>query len=65
MFVSHDGDRAYIVPSDLTILKSLQGKRKFEKTMEGWMRGQVAYYKYLRGGELHGLDPRVNHSSIP
>ena len=42
------GDRAYVVPKDLTTLNS---KRKFEKAIEEWMRGQVAYYKYLRGGE--------------
>jgi len=42
------GDRAYVVPKDLTTLNS---KRKFEKAIEEWMQGQVAYYKYLRGGE--------------
>ncbi|KAL9713252.1 hypothetical protein Ac2012v2_004492 [Leucoagaricus gongylophorus] len=44
------GDRAYIVPNDLTALKSFREKRNLEKTIEEWMRGQVAYYKYLRGG---------------
>jgi len=42
------GDRAYVVPKDLTTLNS---KRNFEKLIEEWMRVQVAYYKYLRGGE--------------
>lgn len=46
------GDRAYVVPKDLTTLNS---KRNFEKAIEEWMRGQVAYYKYLRGGEQHEL----------
>lgn len=64
MYVTHDGDRAYIVPSDLAILRSLGGKRKFEKTVEAWMRSQVAYYKYLRGGKLHELNAEVIHSSI-
>ncbi|KAJ3570650.1 hypothetical protein NP233_g4267 [Leucocoprinus birnbaumii] len=44
--------RAYIVPSDLTILKSLGEKRRFEKAVEKWVKGQVAYYKYLRGGAV-------------
>ncbi|KXN81855.1 Putative acyl-coenzyme A synthetase [Leucoagaricus sp. SymC.cos] len=42
--------RAYVTPSDLRILNSLERKQAFEKSIDEWMRGQVAYYKYLRGG---------------
>lgn len=49
-FDNNELPRAYVVPSDITILGSLGEKRHFEKTVEQWMRSQVAYYKYLRGG---------------
>ncbi|EKM79749.1 hypothetical protein AGABI1DRAFT_119847 [Agaricus bisporus var. burnettii JB137-S8] len=42
--------RAYVVPTDLSILESPGKKAMFEKSVEAWIRGQVAYYKYLRGG---------------
>lgn len=49
-------DRAYVVPTDSNILKSPGEKLMFEKNIEVWIKGQVAYYKYLRGGACHELN---------
>ncbi|TFK23578.1 AMP binding protein [Coprinopsis marcescibilis] len=42
--------RAYVRPSDPSVLQDEARKVNFEKRIEGWVKTQVSAWKYLRGG---------------
>lgn len=44
--------RAYVVPSDLSILSSSARTLELEDHVKRWVQGKVARHKWLRGGVL-------------
>jgi len=42
--------RAYVVHALPDLAKSPQSKAAFERSVQGWIKTQVAHHKYLRGG---------------